>query len=237
MPDLTLSLAERALLLILLAENGELSNKQIEERYAPSLKLTGKSRLKLVDAKLIECRKEKNSFHFSLAENGWYWGREELTREVPRGSGSAGQALYAVLRRLGHYLYRTGHSLAQVLGDQPGDDRREPENSRAEAGQGAAPAIPAARARPAADEIDKRVRRAYRELAEPAGGWIGLADLRDRLPDLTRAELDGVLRLLARMPGVLVEEETNQKGLTTRDRDAAVVIGNRDHHVLMIEDM
>ncbi len=118
MNDLKLSLPERALLLILMAENAELSNKEIEEKYAPGLKLTGKSRLKLVDAKLVECRKEKNSFYFSLADGGWHWGREELAREVPRGSGSAGQALYAVLRRLGHYLDRTGRSLAQVLGDR-----------------------------------------------------------------------------------------------------------------------
>ena len=101
MNDMKLSLPERALLLILLAENGELSNKQIEEKYAAGLKLTGRSRLKLVDAKLVECRKEKNSFYFSLADDGWYWGRQELTRDVPQGAGSAGQALYAVLLQLG----------------------------------------------------------------------------------------------------------------------------------------
>jgi hypothetical protein len=225
MNDLKLSLPERALLLILLAENAELSNKQIGERYAPGLQLTGKSRLKLVDAKLIECRKEGRSFVFSLADGGWRWGREELTRAVPPGSGSAGQALYAVLRRLGHYLDRTGRSLAQVLGEQPEDDQREVQH-----------ATPSS-ARPAADEIEKRVRRAYRELADPAGSWVGLADLRNRLDDLARADLDGVLRLMARMPGVLVEEQTNQKELTGRDRDAAVLIGNRDHHVLLIEEL
>jgi hypothetical protein len=227
MSDLKLSLPERMLLLILMAENAELSNKQIEEKYAPGLQLTGKSRLKLVDAKLIECRKERRSFFFSLADGGWRWGREELTREVPRGSGSAGQALYAVLRRLEHYLDRTGHSLAQVLGEQSDDVRREVEQAT----------VPPVSASPAADEIEKRVRRAYRELADPPGSWIGVADLRDRLDDLARAELDGVLRLMARMPGVLVEEETNQKGLTGRDRNAAVVIGNRDHHVLLIEEL
>jgi hypothetical protein len=228
MSDLKLGLPERALLLILMAENAELSNKQIAEKYAPGLALTGKSRLKLVDAKLIECRKEGRSFYFSLADGGWYWGREELTREVPRGAGSAGQALYAVLRRLGHYLDRTGRSLAQVLGEQPEDGRREPEQPAA---------VPPAQTRPAADEIEKRVRRAYRELADPAGSWVGLAHLRSRLDDLARPDLDGVLRLMARMPGVLVEEETNQKGLTSQDRDAAVVIGGRDHHVLLIEEL
>ncbi len=221
MSDLKLSLPERALLLILMAENGELSNKQITEKYASGLTLTGKPRLKLIDAKLIECRKEKNSYYFSLADGGWHWGREELARNAPQGSGSAGHALYAVLHRLGHYLDKTGRSLAQVLGDQP--DNVNPL------------AAPEA-ARPAADEIEKRVRRAYRELADPAGGWVGLADVRERLDGIARADVDGVLRLMARMPGVHVEEETNQKGLSARDRDAAVVLGNRDHHVLLIEE-
>jgi hypothetical protein len=225
MSDLKLSLPERALLLILLAENAELSNKQIEEKYASGLKLTGKPRLKLVDAKLIECRKEKGSFIFSLADGGWRWGREELTRDVPQGSGSAGHALYAVLRRLEHYLDKTGRSLAQVLGEHIDSDERP------------AVAMPATVTHLPADEVEKRVRRAYRELADPVGSWVGLADLRAQLGDLPREDVDGVLRLMARMPGVLVEEETNQKGLTGRDRAAAVVIGSRDHHTLMIEEL
>ena len=47
--SLKLSLPERALLLILMSENGELTNGQIAEKYAPGLVLTGKSRLKLID--------------------------------------------------------------------------------------------------------------------------------------------------------------------------------------------
>jgi hypothetical protein len=231
MDDLKLSLPERALLLILLSENAELSNQQIAEKYAPGLVLTGKSRLKLIDAKLIECRKEGRSFVFALAEDGWAWGRKELTRDVPKGSGSPGQALYAVLRRLDHYLERTGRSLAQVLGDQPETDEPTVAGSRS------TPERPATAARPPADEIEKRVRRAYRELADPVGSWIGLADLRERLADIDQIDLDPVLRLMARMPHVLVEEETNQKTLTPRDRAAAVVIGHRDQHVLAIEEL
>ncbi|GAA2676788.1 hypothetical protein [Actinoplanes palleronii] len=226
MSDLKLSLPERALLLILMAENAELSNKQISENYAPGLQLTGKSRIKLVEAKLIECRREGRSFLFSLADGGWWWGREELTREVPKGAGSAGQALYAVLKRLDHYLDATGRSLAQVLGVQPESDDRP-----------AGPVATAPASRPAADEIEKRVRRAYGELAKAAGDWVGLADLRQHFGDVATADLDGVLRLMARMPGVHLEEETNQKGLEGRDRAAAVVIGSRDHHALAIEEL
>jgi hypothetical protein len=44
-----------------------------------------------------------------------------------------------------------------------------------------------------------------------------------------------VLRLMARMPGIRIEEETNQKALDQRAREAAVTIGNRAQHVLSIE--
>jgi hypothetical protein len=79
------------------------------------------------------------------------------------------------------------------------------------------------------------IRRAYRRLAEPIGSWVGLADIRDELGGIPTREVDGVLRLMVRIPGVRIEEETNQKALTRRDRDAAVVIGQRDQHVLAIE--
>ena len=52
MPDMKLSLPERALLLILMAENGELCNAEIRERYGPGLVLTGKHRQRLVDEEL-----------------------------------------------------------------------------------------------------------------------------------------------------------------------------------------
>jgi len=224
MPELKLSLPERALLLILMAENAELSNRQIEEKYAPGLKLTGKNRLRLIDAKLIECQKRGNPYFFSLADEGWRWCREELTRTVPSGAGSAGHAFYAVLGGLASYLNRTGHSLAQVFGNQP--DNAEPVSAVADK--------PAMGASMTADEIERAIRRTYRKLTDTAGNWVGLADIRDQLADIPKREVDGVLRLMARMPGVQIEEETNQKALSRRDRDAAVNIGDRDQHVLAI---
>jgi hypothetical protein len=197
-----------------MAENAELSNPEIAEKYAPGLTLTGKSRQRLVDEKLIECRKgERGAFYFTLADSGWAWCRSELSQAVPANSGSAGQALYAVLGGLERYLDRTGNSLAQVFGDQPA----------------------AGKASTSADDIEQAIRRAYRKAAKPAGSWVGLADIREELPDVAQREVDGVLRLMARMPGVQIEEETNQKALTQRDRAAAVHIGGRDQHVLAIE--
>jgi hypothetical protein len=209
-----------------MAENAELSNREISEKYAPGLELTGKNRLRLVDAKLIECRKgDRNAYFFRLADEGWRWCRDELTSAVPKGAGSAGHAFYAVLGGLDRYLVRTGRSLAQVFGTVADSDE----------GSTAAVRSPTAGVEsPTADEIERAVRRAYRSLASTAGSWVGLADIRDQLAGVSKREVDGVLRLMARMPGVQIEEETNQKALTPRDRNAAVNIGDRDQHVLAI---
>ncbi len=206
-----------------MAENAELCNADIAEKYAPGLKLSGKPRTQLADdLKFIECRKgPKNAFYFSLLDEGWRWCREELARTAPPAAGSGGEALYAVLGGLNRFLDRTGYSLAQVFGglsivvdDQPTEG---------------ASTVP-----PTADEIEQAIRRAYRELADPAGAWIGLADIRDKLGDIPKPQVDGVLKLMTRMPGVQIEEQTNQKELEARDRVAAVKIGGRDQHLLAI---
>ncbi len=207
-----------------MAENAELSNAQIREKYSPGLELTGKPRVRLVEEKLIECEKrERNAYFFKLADEGWNWCRKELTRAVPENPGSAGHAFYAVLRGLDRYLDRANLNLKQVFGTEPHPDQ--------------VPAIadePASATGPTADEIEREIRRAYRRAEKSPGGWATLADIRDQLPGYAKRDVDGVLRLMARMPGVQIEEDTNQKTLSQRDRDAAVNIGDRDQHVLAI---
>jgi hypothetical protein len=216
-PELKLSLSERALLLILMAENTELSNPEIRKSYAPGLELTGEDRKKLVEAKLVECRRgARGAYFFTLADDGWAWCRAELAAATPKSPGSGGIALYSVLGGVDRHLRRTGLSLAQIFGDS------------------APPAGDLVSATVAADDIEVMIRRAYRELADPAESWVGFADIRAALPDVPRRDFDGVLRLMVRMPGVWIEEETNQKTLKERDRAASVRIGGRDQHVLRI---
>lgn len=215
------------LLLILMAEDAELSNREITEKYARGLELTGIPRKQLVDEKLIECRKNGRAYFFTLSDKGWSWCREELTRTVPNGSGSAGHALYAVLGGLDRFLQRTGHSLAHTFGNPPDSLGDRPDSDLR-------PVDDVPTARPTADEIEREIRVAYRRLAAAPGSWVSLADIRDQLPGFAKQEVDGVLRLMVRMAGVQIEEETNQKALTHRDRAAAVSIGGRDQHVLAI---
>lgn len=69
------------------------------------------------------------------------------------------------------------------------------------------------------------------------GQWVSLADLRDATPGISQADFDEAVRHLARTdPGVILEEETNQKTLTERTRGAAVTMGGRTQHVMALQE-
>ncbi|HEY6646108.1 MAG TPA: hypothetical protein VI217_03300, partial [Mycobacterium sp.] len=59
--------------------------------------------------------------------------------------------------------------------------------------------------------------------------------LRIELADTPRAEVDDALHTLFRALGVSLIPEENQKVLTAADRDAAVVIGDENKHLIAIE--
>lgn len=83
-------------------------------------------------------------------------------------------------------------------------------------------------------DIEVRVRVAYSELAGEPGTWVSLTKLRPLLGDVSRAEVDDMLRRMNRMPDVNIVPESNQKTLTPQDREAAVTIGDQDKHLLSI---
>ena len=80
------------------------------------------------------------------------------------------------------------------------------------------------------------VRDAYAAAAGTPGQYVPLADIRDRLPDLTRAEQDAALTHLARTDrSVHVDRWDDQKVLSARERAASLPMGGRDNHVLRID--
>ena len=81
-------------------------------------------------------------------------------------------------------------------------------------------------------EVKDRVRAAYDARPKAPGGWVGLADLRDDLGDLNRGEVDAALGELAREPGVRVAPVDNTRALRSRDRAAAVRLGDSDRHMI-----
>ncbi len=85
-------------------------------------------------------------------------------------------------------------------------------------------------------EVENRIRAAYRDLSTRPGSWVALADVRDRLGDVDRSELDGALERIAVQPGHHVIPWDNRKALTDRDRAASVRLGGDDAHAIRLED-
>jgi hypothetical protein len=85
----------------------------------------------------------------------------------------------------------------------------------------------------AAHNLIPDIRAAYDELASRPGAWVSIADLRDRL-DASRQEMDIALRQLEQERDVNIVPESNQKALTDRMREGAVVIGDQKKHMIAI---
>jgi hypothetical protein len=206
MPDKPLTVSEIATLFALMAEAREMSNVDLKARYGFSL--TGASKTRLNSEKLVTSRKVGRAFAHELTEDGWARCREELAAPCPPRAGTAGGALYAVLGGLRRYLDREQLSLADVFG--------------------AAPVEPPV-------DVEAAIRTAYARAPRQPAGWVALTDLRPLLSDLPRARVDEALTQMNRTPHVRVLPEENQKVLSQRDRDAAVHIGGRDYHFVLIE--
>lgn len=82
---------------------------------------------------------------------------------------------------------------------------------------------------------EQQVQRAYKELAQRPGDWVGLAQLRQRLTGLSREEQDRALRSLISHPRVSIVPEVDQTLLSDRDRAAAIRIGGELKHAISID--
>ena len=205
-----LGIKERAALLALMAEAKEVSNPDLKKRLGFSL--DGAPRRKLNELKFVASRKAKGAFAHELTDDGWAWCAKELSGELPPRAGSAGGALYAVLAGLHRYLERTGLKLSDIFG--LGSEVLPP---------------------PQAD-IESRIRTAYRSLAKEGGGWVSLTRLRPLLGDASRAEVDTALQRMNRDPRVNLVPDSNQKTLTSEDRESAVRIGGEYKHLISMDD-
>ena len=63
---------------------------------------------------------------------------------------------------------------------------------------------------------------------------MSIADIRHKIGDAVRADLDTALRRLEQAADVNIVPESNQKTLSKEDRQAAVIIGDQPKHFLAI---
>ncbi|GGT23551.1 hypothetical protein ACFFV7_28885 [Nonomuraea spiralis] len=208
MPEKGLSLPEFTALLVLAVEAREMSNSELKEHYR--LTIDGKKRQRLNDLKLVESRQPRRgrAFVHVLTDSGWARLADDLrSGTIPPQTGSSGAIARALLAWLPRFMRRTDQRLSEIF---------EPEPEAPPAG------------------LESRVRAAYAELAAEPGAWVSLTPLRRLLPGVPKAEVDEALVLMERLPDVNLVPESNQKTLTPEDREAAVIIGEQDKHLLWI---
>lgn len=113
MSDGQLTLSERCVLLVLMAQARELTNAELHA--VAGLRLDGKHRRRLNELDLVNSTMVNRAFVHELTDQGAVWCEKELSNERPARSGSAGGALYAVLAGLGRHLDESGGALADIF--------------------------------------------------------------------------------------------------------------------------
>jgi hypothetical protein len=197
---------ERAVLVVLMAEARAVPNPDLVA-LGPKLDKPGRDKLNRLG--LIESQRSGGRFVHELTDRGWHLCRDIFSDGPPPRSTGPAKTLYTVLAALDRYLHGADLSLADLFGS----DGHEP----------------------GPPDVEDRIRHAYAGLTSRPGGWVSLTRLRIELADTPRAEVDAALHTLFRAPGVSLIPEENQKVLTAADRDAAVVIGDENKHLIAIE--
>ncbi|ATE53273.1 hypothetical protein [Actinosynnema pretiosum] len=203
-----LSTKQTAAMLALMVIAREVSNPDLEK--AVGFTLTGQDRTKLNDEGLVESR-QKRCYYHKLTDEGWKWCSEEFRADGPpptSQSSTLTNALYLVTSGVDGYFRREGVELNEVF--ETGEELTT-------------------------EEIEERVRKAYRKLARTPRAWVALAELRSRLGGIPHGQVTSVLKELSRTERVKLEPESNRKALTQADHDAAVRIGGDDKHSISIE--
>ena len=232
--DDKLTATEGAVLMLLMAEAREIPNSEVTKRYGSAL--GRESREKLNRLGYLESRTEGRSIVHALGDKGWRLLTEntlEFPDVRPRIVGTALTSLHDALRS--RVLPRAGLTRFGELFSQ---------SATVPAATVPAATVPAAtvlaqraEAEPepvGTGDLGGRIRDVYKSLASEPGAWVSLARLRAQFADVPRAELDEALKRLSRTDGVHLAPESNQKGLTAAEVDAALRSGGQDNHLLAI---
>lgn len=247
MPDKPLSFSATCALLILMAEDREVSNPELKEKYGVTV--TGKERTTLNDGGFVTSRRTGRSYSHALTDKGWHHASELVRDGISApGTGFAAAAVKALVGNLQRHIDRSETSLAEIFGREEGLGTGVNEASAAEtpAEPIAQPSIaerpitepsiaqPPIERVPASEDIETLIRKAYAQLADRPNAWVSLTQLRPLLGDAPRDVVDAVLCHMIGLPDVRLVPWENQKTLTQEDREAAVVIGDQPKHRIWI---
>lgn len=211
MPSDNLNASEGAILLILLAENREIANVELKERF--KVDLSGSDN-KLKKLGYVASRKEGRRLMLSLTDAGWARCGQPMTFDSARPF-ALGIALTMVLDAVHRDLEHTGRSLAMMLAPEQGS-------------------IGVTDGGVARADLLEQIRVTYKQFAAEPGDWVNIADIRETLSSVGRDEMDAALRELEQQRDVNVVPQANEKALSERTRRAAVIIGRQHKHFIAI---
>ncbi|MFG1881666.1 hypothetical protein [Micromonospora sp. NPDC049102] len=224
MSNKPLGTSARQALVALMTHVSEASNPELYEQFR--VRIEKNVRQELQDAGFIVWRKGmRGTIIHELTEKGWERARRELSAAPPERVSSAWLLHYGTLMHLNRLLTAHNLQLADLYIGPPAtldiDGQPAPAEEERAAGE--------------PDGIEARVRNVYLRLADAPGDLVSLARLRGSLEDLARDDLDRVLRAMDRRREIHLEPDPNRKALTQAARDAAVVIGGEDKHLITID--
>jgi len=83
--------------------------------------------------------------------------------------------------------------------------------------------------------VAARVEAGYLALAPASGAFVKLRELRLRLADVPRTDLDAALAVMFTTQRINLIPQENQQALSAADRESALRIGGEYKHLISIE--
>ena len=207
-----LTVRQRAVLFALLGEARQVANPELEQLIG--VRLDGADRRQLNARKYVESTKVGRAYVHELSDAGWRWCAQELAASPGERASSLERAHYKVFGLFARHLDAAGLTLADIAGPTPD--------------------APAGTAASAAD-LTAFIETGYRSLAATAGEFVSLRQLRLRLADRTRPDVDAALTAMFTAQRVNLIPQSNQQALSDADREAALRVGGEYKHLISIE--
>jgi hypothetical protein len=201
---------QTAAMFALLALGREVPNPELKE--IAGFTLDSKERVDLNKRGYVTSEKRGRALAHTITEEGIAWCRGEIDQRMsppPRPRSLMVHSFYLLLGTFNDYLQREKLDVTDVFTQQHIDLGSE--------------------------EIEKRIKAAYRTLAGKSHDWVGLVDLRPLLGAVVTERVDEVLKELSRTGRISLVPESNRKALGTADHKAAIRIGGEDNHLIAIE--
>ena len=207
-----LTVRQRAVLFALLGEARQVANPELEQLIG--VRLDGADRRQLNARKYVESTKVGRAYVHELADAGWRWCAQELAASPGERASSLERAHYKVFGLFARHLDAAGLTLADIA--VPTAD------------------APASTAASAAD-LTASIETGYRSLAASAGEFVSLRELRLRVADRARPDVDAALTTMFTAQRINLIPQSNQQALSDADREAALRVGGEYKHLISIE--